>query len=88
NITREQLATILWRYAQSKKQDVSIGENTNILSYDDFDQMSQYAIPALQWACGAGIITGKSDSVLDPGGNATRAEVAAMLQRFLTLTAQ
>ncbi|MEG0442040.1 MAG: S-layer homology domain-containing protein, partial [Oscillospiraceae bacterium] len=85
NITREQLATILWRYAQSKKQDVSIGEDTNILSYDDFDQMSQYAIPALQWACGAGIITGKSDSVLDPGGNATRAQVATMLQRYATL---
>ncbi|MFR0924954.1 MAG: S-layer homology domain-containing protein [Butyricicoccaceae bacterium] len=44
--------------------------------------MSTYAIPAIQWACGAGVVTGKSGSKLDPKGNATRAEVAAMLMRF------
>ena len=81
-VTREQLAAILYRYAQYKKYDVSVGEDTNILSYDDAQSISSYAIPAIQWACGAGVVTGKSVSKLDPKGNATRAEVAAMLMRF------
>lgn len=81
-VTREQLAAILYRYAQYKKYNVSVGEDTNILSYDDAQSISSYAIPAIQWACGAGVVTGKSGSKLDPKGNATRAEVAAMLMRF------
>lgn len=81
-VTREQLAAILYRYAQYKKYDVSVGEDTDILSYDDAQSISSYAIPAIQWACGAGVVTGKSGSKLDPKGNATRAEVAAMLMRF------
>ena len=81
-VTREQLAAILYRYAQYKKYDVSVGEDTNILSYNDAQSISSYAIPAIQWACGAGVVTGKSGSKLDPQGNATRAEVAAMLMRF------
>lgn len=81
-VTREQLAAILYRYAQYKKYDVSVGEDTNILSYDNAQSISSYAIPAIQWACGAGVVTGKSGSKLDPKGNATRAEVAAMLMRF------
>lgn len=81
-VTREQLAAILYRYAQYKKYDVSVGEDTNILSYDDAQSISSYAIPAIQWACGAGVVTGKSGSKMDPKGNATRAEVAAMLMRF------
>ena len=81
-VTREQLAAILYRYAQYKKYDVSVGEDTNILSYNDAQSISSYAIPAIQWACGAGVVTGKSGSKLDPKGNATRAGVAAMLMRF------
>ena len=81
-ITREQLAAILWRYAKYKGYDVSIGESTNILSYTDFDEIGEYAIPALQWACGEGIISGRGGGILDPRGTASRAEAAAMLQRF------
>ncbi len=81
-ITREQFAAILWRYAKYKGFDVSIGESTNILSYTDFGEIGEYAIPALQWACGEGIISGRGEGVLDPRGTATRAEAAAMLQRF------
>ena len=81
DLTREQLAVMLYRYARYKGLDVSVGENTNILSYPDFDAISEYAIEAFQWACGAGIISGK-DGHLDPGGNATRAEVATVLMRF------
>lgn len=54
NLTREQLATMLYRYAQYKGYDVSVGENTNILSYSDVSSVSEYAMEAMQWACGAG----------------------------------
>ena len=82
-VTREQFATMLWRYASGKGYDVSIGEDTNILSYADFADLSEYAIPAMQWACGAGVITGMTDATLVPQGEATRAQVAAMLMRFV-----
>ena len=83
NITREQLATILYRYAQAKGYDVSVGEDTNILSYTDVNDLAEYAIPAMQWACGAGVINGTGDgSTLTPQGNATRAQIATMLMRF------
>ncbi len=82
-VTREQLAAILHRYAQHKGYDVSIGESTNILSYSDFASISEYAISAMQWACGEGIITGVTESTLEPRGTATRAQSAAMLMRFL-----
>ena len=82
-ITREQLATMLWRYAQTEGYDVSIGEDTNILSYTDVADLSEYAIPAMQWAVGAGIINGTGDgSTLTPQGQATRAQAAVMLMRF------
>lgn len=81
NITREQLASILYRYAQSKGYDTSVGENTNILSYTDALEISEYAIPAMQWACGAGIMEGNA-GYLTPQGDATRAQVATMLMRF------
>ena len=81
-VTREQLATMLYRYAVYKGYDVSVGEDTNILSYADFADLSEYAIPAMQWACGAGIVNGTSESTLTPQGEATRAQVAAMLMRF------
>ena len=83
-ITREQLAAILWRYAKYKGMDVSVGENTNILSYNDAFDVAEYALPAMQWACGTGIIQG-SDGNLMPDGTAKRCEAAAMLQRYCEL---
>ena len=82
-VTREQFATMLYRYAVAKGYDVSIGESTNILSYADFASISEYAIPAMQWACGSGVITGVTESTLEPAGTATRAQCAAMLMRFM-----
>ena len=80
-ITREQFAVMLYRFAQKQGYDVSVGENTNILSYADAFDVAEYAIPAMQWACGAGIING-SGANLNPQGDATRAQAAAMLMRF------
>lgn len=81
-ITREQLVVILYHYAQYKGYDVSVGENTNILSYTDFNQLSEWAIPAMQWACGAGLVSGMGDGTLAPKGSATRAQAAAVLMCF------
>ncbi len=83
-ITREQLAAMLYRYAVSKGIDVSVGEDTNILSYADATSVSEWAMSAMQWACGAGIINGVDGSLL-PQGNATRAQTATMLMRYLEL---
>ena len=79
-VTREQLAAILYRYAQYKKYDVSGAKSLD--GYTDAQSVSSYAVPALQWANAVGVVTGKSGNKLDPKGNATRAEVAAMLMRF------
>ncbi len=84
-ITREQMVTIMYRYAKYKGCDVSIGENTNILSYDDAFDVADWAIPAMQWACGSGMLQGIADGSemnLVPQGNANRAQAAAILQRF------
>jgi len=84
-ITREQFVTIMFRYAKYKGYDVSVGENTNILSYDDAFDVADWAIPAMQWACGSGLIQGiANDSTLnlEPQGNATRAQAATILHRF------
>jgi len=69
----------------NKGVNVSIGENTNILSYNDAEDISAWAIDAMQWACGAGIIQGVASNgtmILDPAGNAVRAQSATMLYRF------
>lgn len=87
-ITREQFAAMLYRFAQEQGYDVSVGENTNILSYTDAFDISEFAVPALQWACGAGIITGTGDGFLSPQGWTTRAQAAVMLERFCGTTAQ
>ena len=83
SITREQFAAMLYRFAQEQGYDVSVGENTNILSYTDAEDVAEYAIPAMQWAVGAGIISGTGDgSTLSPQGQATRAQSAVMLMQF------
>ncbi len=83
NITREQIAAIMHRYAKFKGYDVTVGENTNILSYDDFADISEYAIAPMQYAAGSGLMKGKTESTLNPKDNATRAEIAAILHRFI-----
>ena len=81
-VTREQLATILYRYANSKGYDTSVGADTNILSYDDAFDISGWANAAMCWACGAGIYG--DGYVLRPAEPATRAEVAGAIHVFMT----
>ena len=87
-ITREQLVTILYRLAQAAGVDVSIGEETNILSYPDAEKVSPYAVEAIQWAVGAGILNGityegDKEIYLAPQGLATRAQAAKLIVTFV-----
>lgn len=79
-ITREQMATILWRYTGSEK--VLDYEGTG--RFTDTQDISPWASYAVTWALSEGILTGKGGGLLDPGGEATRAEAAVMLARFLS----
>ena len=79
-ITREQMAAILYRYAQYKGYDVTA--STDLSDYSDVAQVSSYALAALQWANAEGLVNGTSDTTLTPGGSATRAQVAVILMRF------
>lgn len=79
-ITREQMAAILYRYAQFKGYDVSAKADLSV--YTDAAQISTYATDAMAWANGAQLITGTSQATLTPAGNATRAQVATILMRF------
>ena len=86
-ITREQFATILYRYhelkAGSKEQEAGSSKPEALSAYTDIDRISDWAKESMLWAVNQGIITGKTENTLDPKGPATRAEVATMLQRFL-----
>ena len=82
-VTREQLASILYRYTLYRGQDVSAGETTSLTGYGDAQAVSSYALPAMRWACGTGILQG-ANGKLNPSGLATRAQLAAMLHRYLT----
>ncbi len=82
-VTREQLASILYRYTLYRGQDVSAGETTSLTGYGDAQTVSNYALPAMRWACGTGILHG-ANGKLNPSGLATRAQLAAMLHRYLT----
>lgn len=83
-ITREQLAAIFYRYASLMGYDLSAGADANLLGFADTQAVSEYAVDALQWAVGAGLINGVDGNRLAPQGLATRAQVAAILYRFCT----
>ena len=80
SITREQLATILYRYAQYKGKDTTVGDFK--LTAADRDQIPNWAYDGFCWANKAGIITGKEGNLLDPKGIASRAETATVLYRY------
>ncbi len=82
-VTREQLAAILYGYAKFKEYDVSVGEGTNILSYDDAFTWGEWAVPALQWACGAALLEDSPVGMLRPTEAAKRSEIAHVLHVFM-----
>ena len=80
-ITREQLAAIFYRYADYKDYDMTFKGDLD--KFKDADEITDYAKTAMQWAVGSDLVKGKSGALLDPQGKATRAEIAAMLHRFI-----
>ena len=83
-VTREQLTAIFYRYADYKGYKLTVTENLD--KFEDADKITDYAKTVMQWAVGNGLIKGKSETLLDPQGTATRAEIAAMLHRFVENT--
>lgn len=81
SITREQLAVMLYRYAQSAGYSTTQG-GMSIWEYTDYDQISPYAREAMDWAVSAGLLSGTGNNTLEPGGTATRAQVAVILTNF------
>lgn len=86
HISREQLATMLYRYARYKEQDTSA--EAGLSGYADGGAVSAWALEAMEWACGKELITGKNGDRLAPQDTATRAEVATLLMRYLQTDAE
>ena len=86
DLTREQLVTILERYAKYKGFDVSEGESAYLTGFTDADTISNYAVKAFRWAVDAGIINGVGGGKLSPKTDASRAQVATMLMRYDSIT--
>ena len=86
-ITREQLAAVLYRYVQWKGQK-ALPQGVQLERFQDAGQVSAWAKEAVDWAVASGLLQGRGDKTLAPKNSANRAELAAMLQRFLTQLAQ
>ncbi|QJD84712.1 S-layer homology domain-containing protein [Cohnella herbarum] len=80
-VTREQLVALLYRYAQHKNLNITV--SGDLSDFADKDKISDWATESMKWAIGKGIISGNVNGMLDPSGTASRAEIAAILMRFL-----
>ena len=83
NITREQIAAIMYRYATFKGYPASDFVNTDISRFSDAKDVSAYAELAMRYVVGSGLINGKTEHTLNPKDNITRAEISAVLERFI-----
>ena len=85
-ITRQQMAAILYRYAEAKGYDVTA--SADLSGYSDAETIQEYAQIPMAWACAQGLLQGFEDDTLRPAGNATRAQIATILMRFCQTVAQ
>lgn len=83
SITREQLVSILYRYAQYRNFSNLETTGVELLEYNDYASISGYAGGPMQWALKNSIISGKENNMLDPQGIATRAEIAQIIRNFM-----
>ena len=83
NITREQIAAIVYRYAVFKGYAVADYQHTDISFYDDANDVSDYARIAVRYVVGSNLMKGKTEQTLHPKDNITRAEISAVLERFV-----
>ena len=82
-LTKEQAISILYRYSNFSNDNLLSGENTNILSYEDYSDISKYAIPTIQWGLENQILTDDGDKI-NPTEKITRAETAQYLYNYIT----
>ena len=82
-IAREQLATFLYRYDWLGEEEPPLAEEDYLSGFEDGDTVSDYALNALNWAAGEGIVTGMPGNLIEPAGAANRAQAATMLHRYL-----
>ncbi len=82
-ITREQIAVLLFNYTKYKKMDIS--QRKDLIAFRDSDKVSEWAKTSLEWAVASGLISGKNDNMLDPLGNATRAEFSVIMERYAAM---
>ncbi len=80
NVTREQMVSFFHRFA--KYSSCFVGDKGDLEQFEDFEKISKYARASLSWAVGAGLLYGKTKTTVEPKGNATRAEIAALIQRY------
>ena len=85
NVTREQMVAMLYRYAKYKGIDTSAAETADISAYSDAGDISAYALTAMKWAYGAGVIKGRSSETLAPKANITRAEIAQIIKNYVSV---
>ena len=83
NVTREEFATMLYRYAGYKGIDVTASTSANIAAFSDSSQIDSFAVSAITWANSKGIVKGRTATTIEPLGSAQRSELAAMLHRFV-----
>jgi hypothetical protein len=83
NITRQEMAVFLYRYADLKGYDIS--QRADLSAFTDSDKVQSWAQDAMSWAVATGLVNGVGDDILDPNGLATRAQVATILMRFCDL---
>ena len=81
SINREQLVAMMYRYAQEKNYDLTANNDLN--SFPDKNSISPYALSAIQWAVGAGVISGEADGIINPQGNSSRAACAQIMMNFM-----
>ncbi len=87
-ITRQDLVTVFYRYAKLTEYNVTIDKGTTLSAYADGSEVSSYAAEAMRWAISIGIVTGYEDGTLRPKDTASRAEVAAIMQRLIEYAAK
>ena len=82
NITREQMVTIMHRYAEFKEYKVTTDKSDSLRAFEDYAQISDWAVQSVKWGVDNGIIAGYGDGILGPLGTTTRAQAATIMQRF------
>ena len=82
-VTRQDLAVMLWRLAGYQGRDTDSMEDVRLLRFPDVWDLAPYAEPAMKWICGSGIMQGEANGYLNPSGSATRAQIAAVLARYM-----